>query len=415
MDENKALLLQWIEEDSDRLIALACDLIRAQSPNPPGETCKVAAIVGDFLQGAGTSYKIVAARDDLPNIVSSFQSEKPGRRLSLNGHMDVMPVASAKGWRHPPWSGLVADGKIWGRGATNMKCGLAIALAVYDYMHRLKSEICGGATFSAVSEEIILGEMGAEYLMEHVPEIIGDACLMAEPSGLSTIRFGQKGPMRLRFHVEATGAHGAFTHLSRGAISTAARLIADLERLNGLEPGAQNDVGAILDRAAPQIDAAQGAGAHEIAHRLTVGFTMIAGGTAKNMLPTDCSFVADLRLPVGMMPEEVLEKVNAIAARHHGVTVEQMDINPPAWCDPQGELVSLIQHNVVAQNKPEPRPIVSLGCTDARLWHYRGVPTYQYGPPPKGMGGVDEHVSVDDFIHVLKVHALTAYDYLSRS
>ena len=185
-----------------------CTGVRAD-PRPesesPGDTGQVAAIVGDFLQRAGISYKVLAVRDDRPNIVSSFEGGKPGRRLSLNGHMDVMPVASAKGWTYPPWSGAVADGKIWGRGASNMKCGLAVALAVYDYMHRLSFEVCGGATFSAVSDEIILGEMGAEYVMEQAPEIIGDACLMAEPSGLSTIRFGQKGPMRLRFHVEAQG------------------------------------------------------------------------------------------------------------------------------------------------------------------------------------------------------------------
>ena len=185
--------------------------------------------------------------------------------------------------------------------------------------------------------------------------------------------------------------------------------------MNGLDPEIPNDVGTMLERAEPEIDAAQGQGAHEIAHRLTVGFTMIEGGTAKNMLPTDCSFVADIRLPVGMIPDEVLANIDAIAASYPDVTIEHLDINPPAWCDPNGELANLIRENVVALNKPEPRPIISLGCTDARLWHYRRVPTYQYGPPPKGMGGVDEHVSIDDFMHVLKVHALTAYDYLSRS
>jgi succinyl-diaminopimelate desuccinylase len=59
----------------------------------------------------------------------------------------------------------------------------------------------------------------------------------------------------------------------------------------------------------------------------------------------------------------------------------------------------------------EPAPVVSLGATDTRLWRYRDVPAYVYGPFPRGMGTVDEHVEIEEFLHIVRTHVLSAYDY----
>jgi succinyl-diaminopimelate desuccinylase len=77
-------------------------------------------------------------------------------------------------------------------------------------------------------------------------------------------------------------------------------------------------------------------------------------------------------------------------------------------------MVEILSANATALNGTAPVPIVSLGGTDARLWRYKGVPAYVYGPPPSGMGSTDEHVKVEDFFKVVKTHLLSAYDYLSR-
>jgi len=62
----------------------------------------------------------------------------------------------------------------------------------------------------------------------------------------------------------------------------------------------------------------------------------------------------------------------------------------------------------------DPVPVISLGGTDTRLWRYKDIPAIVYGPSPSGMGSTDEHVTVDEFFHVVKCHVLSAYDYLSR-
>jgi len=76
-------------------------------------------------------------------------------------------------------------------------------------------------------------------------------------------------------------------------------------------------------------------------------------------------------------------------------------------------MLRIIQANVKAMRGFEPAPIVSLGGTDARLWRYRNIPAYVYGPSPMGMGSYDEYVQINDFLHIVKTHVLSAYDYLS--
>ena len=415
MQQDKDTLLNWIERDREKLLALACDLIRARSPNPPGETGNVAERIAAYLDAEDLKYDVRTPDPERPNIVASFSCPDDGRALVLNGHMDVLPVVEGEAWTHEPWSGVIRDGKIWGRGATNMKCGLAIAVSTYAYLHSLREHLSGSLTFSAVSEEIVLGNGGTEYLMENTPELLGDACLIAEPSGLSTIRFGEKGPMRLLFRIRARGGHGAFTHLGEGAVKPAGRLIADLESLSEIACDTPADVEAALAGASDATDETQGPGASKIMRQVTVTISQITGGIAKNMIPVECEFVADIRLPLGLEERQVLARVEKIVARYPNAGFDILDANPPAWSAPEGQLPSMIRANVKRLKGFEPVPAVSLGCTDARLWRYRGIPCYAYGPPPTGMGGADEHVEIEDFMHVMRTHALTAYDYLARS
>ena len=76
-------------------------------------------------------------------------------------------------------------------------------------------------------------------------------------------------------------------------------------------------------------------------------------------------------------------------------------------------MINILRGNVQALNGTDPMPTISLGGTDARLWRYRNIPAYIYGPPPTGMGSVDEHVLEEDLMHVVRTHVLSCYDYLS--
>ena len=85
------------------------------------------------------------------------------------------------------------------------------------------------------------------------------------------------------------------------------------------------------------------------------------------------------------------------------------------WSDPEHEMVRHIQDNVQALLGFRPPAIISLGGTDCRFWRAAGTPAYVYGCSPSGMGAPNESVAIDEFLHVVRTHTLSAFDYLSRA
>ncbi len=237
MDDVKRQLAKWIDQDRDTIIGFLCDFVRAKSPNPPGDTTLAAAHITRFLEAQGLPFRVIAPQATMPNIVGTFEGRGPGRHLVLNGHIDVFPADERnERWTHGPWSGAIANGKIYGRGVADMKAGTSASIFTYAYLYRIREHLKGRLTLTAVSDEETFGPWGARYLMEHHPEVHGDCLLNGEPSSPLTIRFGEKGPLWLRFTTRTRGAHGAYTHLSPSATKIAARLIVDLEELTTLEP-----------------------------------------------------------------------------------------------------------------------------------------------------------------------------------
>ncbi len=410
----KDQLLQWIDRDKDRLVGFLSGFLRAKSPNPPGDTREAFAFIKAFMDAEGHAFRTIAPNAVMPNLVASFDAAKPGRHLVLNGHIDVFPVADAERWTHGPWSGDVADGRIYGRGASDMKCGTTASILTYHYLSRVKDRLKGKLTLTCVSDEETFGPWGATWLIENHPEVRGDCCLNGEPSSPFTVRFGEKGLLWLEFTIRTRGSHGAYPHASESASKLMTRLIADLEALADLPVDAPGNVMGALQAARAEIDRALGEGAAEIAPKVTVNIGLAEAGIKVNMTPSTARMEVDIRLPVGMTRERVLGEVNRILARHPGATMREINHSAPSWCDPGHEMVEIIQENVRALKGFEPKPVISLGGTDTRLWRYKNVPAYVYGPPPTGMGSFDEHVEVDTFLHIVRTHVLSACDYLSR-
>lgn len=415
MSDVKRQLAKWIDDDRDEIVGFLCDFVRAKSPNPPGDTRLAAAHVTRFLEAKGLPFRVIAPQPTMPNIVGSFDTGQPGPHLVLNGHIDVFPAdAAAEGWTHDPWGGTIAGGKIYGRGVADMKAGTTASIFAYAYLHRVRDRLKGKLTLTAVSDEETFGPWGARYLMEHHPEIHGDCCLNGEPSSPLTIRFGEKGLLWLRFTLRTKGAHGAYTHVSPSATKRAARLIVDLEEVTTLVPSVPVDVADALAGAAAVIDEAQGPGAKDILQRVTLNIGVIHGGVKVNMVPGTCWFEADIRVPPGLGKDAVLAKVREIARRYPEATFEEINDSAPAVCDPNHAMVAILRANAKALGRPDPAPILSLGGTDARLWRQRGIPALVHGPFPRGMAQADEHVETEEFLHVVRMHVLSAFDYLSR-
>ena len=148
-DTTRDALLHRLERESEAAIGFLQDFLRARSANPPGDTTEAADHIGRFLDAAGAPWRIAAAKAHLPNIVGTFNGARPGRHLVLNGHIDVFPPLDDTGW-----SGERRDGKLFGRGAADMKAGTAAGIIAYAWLHGIRAELRGRLTLTAVSDAV---------------------------------------------------------------------------------------------------------------------------------------------------------------------------------------------------------------------------------------------------------------------
>jgi succinyl-diaminopimelate desuccinylase len=290
-------------------------------------------------------------------------------------------------------------------------------LFAFAYLHRLRAALPGRVTLTVVSDEETGGKWGSAWLVENCAEVLGDCMLNSEPSGLATVRFGEKCMLWLRFRIAVKGGHSAYPHTGGSANKVAAALIQDLLAIESMVPDEPPAVRVTLDR--PEVRAAAdlslGAGAAEVMRRVSVNIGVIQGGVKINMLPPECALEVDFRLPPGIGRAAVLARVAEIAARHPGTTFEELLPGGPeaTVSDPTHEMMGHLLRHAGAGLPALPQPIVSLGGTDTRFWRVKGMPAFVYGCSPAGMGGVDESVSLAEFHHVMRTHALAAWDYLA--
>ena len=416
MSELRSQILQWIAADEPRLVAFLSEFVRARSPNPPGDTREATRVITRLLESEGLAHEIVAPQETMPNVVAEFAGARPGRHVVFNGHIDVFPVNNEAAWDRAPWSGETEDGRIHGRGVADMKAGTTASIFAYIYLSRLRERLPGRVTLTAVSDEETGGTWGARYLLETMPDrVLGDCVINGEPGGVGTIRFGEKGILQFTVQVRTRGAHGPYPNLSKSAIRIAGDIMRDLDVLGEMKPSLPKTVADRL--AAPEtraiIETTMGAGTADLMTMLTVNIGTIGGGTKINMIAADCDFEVDIRIPIGIEREAVLTAVRRILDRYPEASMVDIVGGPSNYCDPDHEMVGIMRRNVTGLGRPDPALIPSLGGSDGRFWRERGVPAYIYGPTPSGISAPNESIAIADFLDVVRVHALSALDYLT--
>jgi succinyl-diaminopimelate desuccinylase len=409
-------LLARLDAERDRAIGFFRDLLRIPSPNPPGDTRAAAGFLERALRDHGLLPKIFAPHHEMPNIVAAFEGGAPGRHLVLNGHIDVFPVARHE-WTREPWDGEIVDGRIYGRGACDMKCGLASITLAFLHLHSVRRHLRGRLTYTAVSDEETFGPWGARWMFEHHRDLmLGDCLLSGEPSSPLCVRFGEKSPIWIAISIRSKGGHGAYTHMSSSAIKIAGAIVAALEEVTQLPVRAPDNLVAMFrdPGIAAQIDEGCGTGHAHYISKPTLNIGRMSGGLKINVLPSACRVEADIRLPVGLTREEIRPVIADILSRFPEASWEELSPphDLPNWSDPDGEMMQILQNAVVALGRRRPVPVITLGATDTRLWRYQGVPAYVYGASPESMAAADENVVIEDYLHILKTHVLAAVRYL---
>jgi succinyl-diaminopimelate desuccinylase len=394
------------------------------SPNPPGDTKAAVQFLADFLSKQGIPFSLYAPKDELPNIVATFQGDEEGSaddqgpHIVFNGHVDVFPAGKEEDWERDPWSGFNDGTYIHGRGTVDMKSGTAALLLAYVYLYKHRNVLKGRVTLTLVSDEETGGKWGTKWLLENRgEECRGDVCLNGEPGGLESIRFGEKGTLRVTIKIETVGANGTYLNLSEGANRIGVRLCHELTTaIEALKPDLPEDLANYLRRrdVCKVIDEIMGKDAHTLSLKPTVNIGMWHGGFKVNVLPPSAEIQLDIRLPIGMQRDQVLSEMDANLKRFPEATmqVQEAASNPSNLCSSSHPLLhSLAKHAKVVTGR-EPVAIPGLGGTDAKHWRYAGIPAYTYGLSPVSMGATNERVSISEYCTLIHVYILAVQDYL---
>ena len=373
--------------DEDQLIELTRSLVRAHGQNPPGEEATTVAVLAGAAAALGLDVSEAAVAQGRSNLRVRLGSDD-GPGLLLLGHTDVVPVG--EGWTMDPFGANVHDGRIHGRGAADMKGGLAACLSAMAVLRSAK--LSGPVELAALVDEEENGLGIRAYVSSPAATFLG--CITVEPTDLQTI-VGARGASYTRVEIHGTACHAGSPGDGANAIYGAAAVVTEIERMNAELAGHP----------------------HPLLGPATWSVGQIRGGSGGSTVPAECVVVADRRLLPGESPTNVLDdlraRIDALRLAERGLTVEaSMPMEMPAF---ETAAESPLARAAVAAVADAGGPALPPGgwtaaCDGGFVARDLGVPVVVLGP-----GSVaeqahrpDESVSIDELIVAARTYALMA-------
>ena len=411
-------VLAEVEAARDEMVVFTAEMIRTPTVNPPGECYRdCAELIGRRLGATGLAVEYVEAEGrpehtaDYPRVnVVGRGAALPGRpRLHLNGHFDVVPPGD--GWTVDPFAGVVREGRIYGRGASDMKSGIAAAVFALEALRRAGVELEGAVDISATVDEESGGFAGVAHLCETGVISSDDTryAIIPEPFGPGRVCVGHRGVYWFDVVAHGHTAHGSMSHLGRSAI---------------------DDMGALLEafrtRLAPDLATRLSAlpVVPEPSRRPSLNVNAITGGQSGEATQSPC--VADrcaATFDRRFIPEEPFDEVRAEIARlvasvegddpERRFTIEERMVVHPTSAPPGSPLVAALSRAVETVTGRPPELVASPGTYDQK--HFARIAGIEhcvaYGPGPlEEAHQPDESCAVDDLVACTQALALAALE-----
>lgn len=376
----------------ERAVKLAQDLVRLPSEAPPGAEKAVAERLAEVLSAAGLEVQLVEAAPDRPNVVARLRGEVPGPTLLYQGHIDVVPAGDHSLWHFPPYAGVIQDGKLYGRGAADMKGGVAAMTAAALKLKEERMPLKGDLVLAFVVDEEVTNR-GAKKLV--ADGLKADWAVIGEPTNLE-IALGHRGVVAFKVRTSGRAVHAAQGQSGVNAIEKAfsfAREIFDFGQ-------------TLAERNHPLLGSA------------SLHLTTIIGGTKVNIIPDTCEMMLDRRL----LPGETKERAEAeIAGIIERLSARDKDFRATlavtTYCPP-GEIPAghpLVQALRDATQKVLGMPAQHKGfeatCEASIITNGLGTPAVIFGP-----GRIAQAHNADEYVEVDQIMAAAdIYTELARS
>lgn len=275
-------------ESSEReTVAFLQRLLRLESYNPPGRELAVATAVVEQAQAWGLRAELIPLSDDRANLVVSLPDEAEGPTVLLLAHLDTVPPGDLP-WEHHPLSGDLVDGVLHGRGAVDMKSGLAALLAAMRDLVGVGRSLRGRVRLVGVAGEEV-DCAGAKHWLANGGMAGVEWLVVGEPTNLDLV-VAHRGALWLELSAEGKTAHGSMPHLGINAID---HLIDLIRGLRGLDLSHQP---------------------HALLAPPTLNVGTIRGGVKTNVVPDRCTATVDLRTLPGQRHEQLIDAVLTLAS-----------------------------------------------------------------------------------------------------
>lgn len=369
----------------DEIVRIASDLVRIPSVSDSGGVYAAVDFVAAWLKERGVKARIAEYGKGAPVAIAEAGSGK--RSILLNGHVDVVPAGDPSRWKHDPFSGKMDKDYLYGRGAGDMKAGLAV------FMY-LTAELAGRVDykiiFTAVSDEEVGGARGAKNTAERYrPDLVLDC----EAGNSRFIGLGEKGILQVRLVTNGISAHGSMPSRGKNAIML---MLDDLKRLSAiakLKVRAPKGIAEALKNSTM----AYGPDVPIISYNPSV----INGGVKINVVPDCCEAYVDMRIPPGMSTAKGLRIVRSIV-KSAAVTVHSSA--EPNYTEPGDPYVAGFV-KAAKRYVANPIRIIKAGGTDGRFFRYKGIPTISFGPGDvRTIHAYNERAALKDIATSYKVY-----------
>lgn len=399
--------------------------LQIDTSNPPGNEKPAARWLGSIIEAEGIPCEYVETAPEREVLVARLPGDGSKRPLMLCNHTDVVPV-EPQYWDVPAFEGVIRDGRIYGRGAVDMKgCGI-MQLMAFLLLARERAPLKRDLVFCAVPDEEAGSVYGMEWLCKHRPDVVDVEFELSE-GGAGTSRFAgkdvrlfsvatnEKDVAWMRLTAVGTPGHGSRPHEDNSAVHLLRALLrleewdrgltytpettAYLQRLAeaGLMPSLETDREAVEEqiRRSPQLHAQ---------FLNTLNITMLNSGIKANVIPAKSEAVIDCRLLPGMTKERwmelVRERIDDPRIELSWVLEDQGQPQPTPW---DTELYRTIERVIKgAMEDAVVTPVMTVGGTDNRFLRERGIPAYGFIPcllsPAEAAGfhGNNEFLTIDN-------------------
>lgn len=354
---------------------LTARLIRCPSVTP--EEGGALVLLGDMLSAAGFELHRVD-RNGTPNLFARWGA-KGAKSFGFNGHTDVVPPGDTGSWTHPPFSGHVEDGIIWGRGATDMKSGVAaFTAAAIDFVTRTPPD--GAVILTITGDEEGASKDGTRAILDWMAENGErmDACVVGEPSNPNEMgemmKIGRRGSVTFRIKAKGVQGHAAYPHRANNPLHALTRYLDDL-------------ISEPLDQGTDHFD--------PTGLQIT---SIDCGNPASNVIPEAAVAVVNIRFNDLHTGESLTRDLTARAESVSGETGVELtveaDISGEAFLTEPGPFVDLVRAVVTEECGRQPELSTSGGTSDARFVKDH-CPVVEFGLVGQFMHQVDERVPAD--------------------